>query len=89
MGASTPDSPVDKIGRVTGKISTNGPIGEVILQLHGGTTAYFARPADPTQEIEKNAVVTVIAYEPSTRTVYVSEEISITAVAETLAPPPV
>lgn len=58
-----------KIGRVTGDI---GPetLGEVMLEVRGGTAAYLARPYDGGSEYPVGARVLVMYLDPP-QTVYV------------------
>jgi hypothetical protein len=59
-----------KVGRVTGAI-VPGSIGEVMLPVRGGTEAFFAYAADPSEEIPAGTRVVVVDHEPP-RTVIVS-----------------
>ncbi|ALV47559.1 hypothetical protein MB46_09795 [Arthrobacter alpinus] len=58
-----------KIGRVTGAV---GPatLGEVMLEIRGGTTAYLARPYDGSSVYPMGERVLVMYLEPP-QTVYV------------------
>jgi hypothetical protein len=61
---------VGKAGRVTGKVAS-GTVGEVMVPVRGGVEAFYAYPADNTEEIEVGAQVVVLEYEPP-RTVVVT-----------------
>ena len=63
------DSPIGKIGRVTGRIGP-GTTGEIDLAIRGGTSRYNAHPADGTTVVEKGMQVLVTEYSPPL-TVYV------------------
>jgi hypothetical protein len=66
----TPDDVViTRIGRVTGRIAP-GQIGEVVLNVRGGSEAFNAFAVDPTQVIEVGARVVVVEQD-SPRTVRV------------------
>jgi hypothetical protein len=56
-------------GRVTGKIGP-GLIGEVLLNVRGGTEAFYAYPIDPEATFAAGTQVLVVDFEPP-RTVYV------------------
>jgi hypothetical protein len=56
-------------GRVTGTIGP-GLIGEVLLNVRGGTEAFYAYPADPDETFTSGTQVLVVDFE-SPRTVYV------------------
>ncbi|GAA4548734.1 hypothetical protein [Amycolatopsis samaneae] len=56
-------------GRVTGAIGP-GLIGEVLLNVRGGTEAFYAYPADPEENIASGTQILVVDFEPP-RTVYV------------------
>ncbi|MEU0537038.1 hypothetical protein [Amycolatopsis tolypomycina] len=56
-------------GRVTGTIGP-GLIGEVLLNVRGGTEAFYAYPADPAETFTSGTQVLVVDFEPP-RTVYV------------------
>jgi hypothetical protein len=64
------DRVVGKIGQVTGRI---GParLGEVMIEIRGGTEAYHAYAADPEDEIPPGAVIIVVDHAPP-RTVTVT-----------------
>jgi hypothetical protein len=81
---------VGVVGRVTGPVGA-GTTGEVLLP-HRGSTAFFAKPADPGDTFEVNAIVMVVAHDPTTRTVYVDrpDKNSISSINwDAIAPPPV
>ena len=61
---------VGKSGRVTGKVAP-GTVGEVMIAVRGGVEAFYAYPADDTEEIEVGARIVVLDYEPP-RTVVVT-----------------
>jgi hypothetical protein len=61
---------VGKQGRVTGTIGP-GLVGEVVVQVRGGSEAFYAYSADPTAVIGVGEPVLVIEYEPP-RTVVVA-----------------
>jgi hypothetical protein len=54
---------VGKIGRVTGRI-TPGEVGEVMIAIRGGTSAYHAYPADGLASFPVGSKVLVIDYRP-------------------------
>ena len=56
-------------GRVTGTIGP-GLIGEVLLNVRGGTEAFYAYPAAPDATFSSGIQVLVVDFEPP-RTVYV------------------
>ena len=58
-----------KIGRVTGEIGPN-ELGEVLLEVRGGTSAYLARPYDGSSIFRMGERVLVMYLEPP-QTVYV------------------
>ena len=57
-------------GRVTGRIGP-GLVGEVMVQVRGGSEAFIAYAAEPGERIAVGAVVVVMEYH-APRTVYVS-----------------
>ena len=61
---------IGKVGRVTGTIA-NGRLGEVMVQVRGGSEAFNAYAEDPNDSIKVGARVVVIEYYPP-RTVIVS-----------------
>ena len=61
---------IGKVGRCTGAIKP-GRMGEIMIGIRGGSEAYYAYAADPTEAIEQGARVIVIEHEPP-RTVRVS-----------------
>lgn len=60
---------IGKQGRVTGRIAP-GLVGEVMVQVRGGTEAFHAYSLTPDQEIAKGTLVVVVEYQ-APRTVYV------------------
>lgn len=60
-----------KIGRVTGEIGP-GTLGEVMLEVRGGTAAYLARPYDGATTYRVGVRVLVMYLEPP-QTVFVEE----------------
>ncbi|GAA1975780.1 hypothetical protein [Catenulispora subtropica] len=60
---------IGKQGRVTGRIAP-GLVGEVMVQIRGGTEAFHAYAMTPGEEIPKDALVVVVEYH-APRTVYV------------------
>jgi len=62
---------VGKIGRVAGRI-TPGEVGEVMIAIRGGTSAYHAHPADGAASCAIGSKVLVIDYRPP-QTVFVDE----------------
>jgi hypothetical protein len=54
---------VGKIGRVTGRIAP-GEVGEVMIAIRGGTSAYHAYPADDATSFAVGSKVLVIDYRP-------------------------
>jgi len=62
---------VGKIGRVTGRIAP-GQIGEVMLAVRGGTSAYHAYPADGVTVIPVGSRILVVEYRPP-QAVYVDK----------------
>ncbi len=58
-----PDSgdPVGKIGRVTGRVAP-GEVGEVMLAVRGGTSAFHASPADGVSVVPVGEKVLVIEF---------------------------
>ncbi len=65
---------VGSTGRVTGRIGP-GLVGEVLIAVRGGTEAFLAFPAVPSEEIPLGALVVVQEHLPP-RTVYVAQLIS-------------
>jgi hypothetical protein len=53
--------PVGKIGRVTGRVAP-GDVGEVMLAVRGGTTAFHAYPADGVGVVPIGDKVLVIEF---------------------------
>jgi len=62
---------IGKQGRVTGRIAP-GLVGEVMVQVRGGTEAFHAYAITPDEEIPKGALVIVVEYQ-APRTVYVEQ----------------
>ena len=62
---------VGKMGRVTGTIEP-GRIGEVMVQVRGGSEAFHAYAADSDDTIAKGTSVVVVEYFPP-RTVIVTK----------------
>jgi hypothetical protein len=60
-----------KIGRVTGRIGP-GTIGEVMLPVRGGTSAFHAHPFDKSSVFAVGEQVLVIYFQPP-QTVFVDE----------------
>lgn len=60
---------VGKQGRVTGRIAP-GLVGEVMVEVRGGSEAFHAYAMTPGEEIPKGALVVVVEYQ-APRTVYV------------------
>jgi hypothetical protein len=54
---------VGKIGRVTGPVTPDG-IGEVMISIRGGTSAYHAYPADGVRSFAVGSKVLVVDYRP-------------------------
>jgi hypothetical protein len=70
---------IGRTGRVTGRIAP-GTVGEVTLQIRGGSDAFYAYASDPAVIIEKGVKVRVDDHQPPL-VVFVS------AVESTLPPP--
>lgn len=64
------DRVVGKIGQVTGRIR-RGAIGEVMIEIRGGTEAFHAYATDPDDEIAPGEVIIVVDHTPP-RTVTVT-----------------
>jgi hypothetical protein len=87
---------IGRLGRVTGRIAP-GVVGEVSLQIRGGSEAFYAFASDPQAIIEKGVKVRVDDHQPPL-TVFVSrvEPAPFSAqdlparssVQDTIAPPP-
>jgi hypothetical protein len=60
---------IGKQGRVTGRVAP-GLVGEVMVEVRGGTEAFHAYAAIPDTEIAKGTLVIVVEY-LAPRTVYV------------------
>jgi hypothetical protein len=54
---------IGRTGRVTGRIAP-GTVGEVTLQIRGGSDAFYAYASDPTVIIEKGVKVRVDDHQP-------------------------
>ena len=54
---------IGRTGRVTGRIAP-GTVGEVTLQIRGGSDAFYAYASDPTVVIEKGVKVRVDDHQP-------------------------
>ena len=65
------DDLVGKIGRVTGRIAP-GQIGEVMLAVRGGTSAYHAYPSDGVTVIPMGSRIHFVEYRPP-QAVYVAK----------------
>lgn len=63
MHLQSDDDLIGKIGRVTGRIAP-GQIGEVMLAVRGGTSAYHAYPADGVTVIPIGSRILVVDYRP-------------------------
>jgi hypothetical protein len=61
---------VGKIGRVTGTIGP-GQLGEVMIEVRGGTEAFHAYATEPKETIARGARIVVVEYYPP-RTVVVA-----------------
>ena len=61
---------IGRTGRVTGRVAP-GTVGEVTLQIRGGSEAFYAYASDPGVTIEKGVKVTVDDHQPPL-TVFVS-----------------
>lgn len=53
--------PVGKIGRVTGRVAP-GEVGEVMIAVRGGTSAFHAYPADGVSVLPVGEQVLVIEF---------------------------
>ncbi|WP_370365198.1 hypothetical protein [Catenulispora sp. GP43] len=62
---------IGKQGRVTGRIAP-GLVGEVMVEIRGGSEAFHAYAMTPDTEIAKGAIVVVVEYQ-APRTVYVEQ----------------
>lgn len=71
MSAEANSDLVGKIARVTGRIGP-GEVGEVMLAVRGGTSAYHAYPADGVTVFRVGDKVLVIDYR-SPQSVFVAE----------------
>ncbi|MEY9890732.1 hypothetical protein ABIA35_000713 [Catenulispora sp. MAP12-49] len=60
---------IGKQGRVTGRVAP-GLVGEVMVEIRGGSEAFHAYAVTPDTEIPKGALVIVVEYQ-APRTVYV------------------
>lgn len=63
MSRETSSDLVGKIGRVTGRIAP-GEVGEVMIAIRGGTSAYHAYPADGARSFGVGGKVLVVDYRP-------------------------
>jgi hypothetical protein len=61
---------IGRTGRVTGRVAP-GTVGEVTLQIRGGSEAFYAYASDPGAVIEKGVKVRVDDHQPPL-TVFVS-----------------
>jgi hypothetical protein len=61
---------IGRTGRVTGRVGP-GTVGEVTLQIRGGSEAFYAYASDPAAIIEKGVKVKVDDHQPPL-TVFVS-----------------
>jgi hypothetical protein len=61
---------IGKVGRVTGSIKP-GHIGEVMVEVRGGSEAFNAYSSDPEESLNPGVRVVVVEYFPP-RTVVVS-----------------
>jgi hypothetical protein len=61
---------IGRTGRVTGRVAP-GTVGEVTLQIRGGSEAFYAYASDPGVIIEKGIRVKVDDHQPP-QTVFVS-----------------
>jgi hypothetical protein len=61
---------IGRTGRVTGRVAP-GTVGEVTLEIRGGSEAFYAYASDPTAIIEKGVKVKVDDHQPPL-TVFVS-----------------
>jgi hypothetical protein len=64
------DPVIGRTGRVTGRVAP-GTVGEVTLQIRGGSEAFYAYASDPEAIIEKGVKVRVDDHQPPL-TVFVS-----------------
>lgn len=62
---------IGKQGRVTGRIAP-GLVGEVMVEIRGGSEAFHAYAMTPGTEIAKGSLVVVVEYQ-APRTVYVEQ----------------
>ncbi len=61
---------IGKVGRVTGSVGP-GRLGEVMIEVRGGSEAFNAYAAEPEQSIARGSRVVVVEHLPP-RTVIVS-----------------
>jgi len=59
----TDDPVIGRTGRVTGRVAP-GTVGEITLQIRGGSEAFYAYASDPTVIIEKGVKVRVDDHQP-------------------------
>ena len=71
MRQETSSDLVGKVARVTGRVAP-GEVGEVMIAIRGGTSAYHAYPADGVASFAIGSKVLVIDYR-SPQTVLVEE----------------
>jgi len=64
------DQVIGKVGRVTGTIAPSR-LGEVMIPIRGGSEAFHAYAADPSETIRLGTRIVVVEYFPP-RTVVVS-----------------
>lgn len=64
---------VGKQGRVTGRIGP-GLVGEVMVEVRGGSEAFYAYPQFPDEQFAIGSLIIVMEYMPP-RTVYVAAAI--------------
>src|SRR5664280_1531921 len=86
---------IGRTGRVTGRVAP-GTVGEVTLQIRGGSEAFYAYASDPSAVIEKGAKVIVDDHQPPL-TVFVSpveptlpvpRELPVRSLIQDTVPPP-
>jgi hypothetical protein len=86
---------IGRTGRVTGRVAP-GTLGEVTLQIRGGSEAFYAYASDPRAVIEKGIKVIVDDHQPPL-TVFVSpvgpppgpqDRPARSLIQDTLPPPP-
>jgi hypothetical protein len=86
---------IGRTGRVTGRVAP-GTLGEVTLQIRGGSEAFYAYSSDPRAVIEKGVKVIVDDHQPPL-TVFVSpvepppgpqDQPARSLIQDTVPPPP-